>query len=149
MIDMGFEPEVKKILEYLPVSNMKPDTEEAEDPEKMLLNIESSQHKFRQTVMFTATMPPAVERIARAYLRRPAVVYIGSVGRHREMGDSHVACPVMYMFVCVQVNRLRELNRLFTWCLRMRRERNFSRSLNLELIHPLSSLSTKRKVLMY
>ena len=80
MIDMGFEPEVKKILEYLPVSNMKPDTEDAEDPNKMLQNFESSQHKFRQTVMFTATMPPAVERMARAYLRRPAVVYIGSVG---------------------------------------------------------------------
>ena len=62
------------------VSNMKPDTEEAEDPEKMLLNIESSQHKYRQTVMFTATMPAAVERMARSYLRRPAVVYIGSAG---------------------------------------------------------------------
>lgn len=81
MIDMGFEPEVKKILEYLPVSNMKPDSEDAENPDKMLLNFESSQHKFRQTVMFTATMPPAVERMARAYLRRPAVVYIGSVGK--------------------------------------------------------------------
>lgn len=31
--------------------------------------------------MFTATMPPAVERLARSYLRRPAVVYIGSIGR--------------------------------------------------------------------
>ena len=81
MIDMGFEPEVKKILEYLPVSNMKPDSEDAEDPDKMLLNFESSQHKFRQTVMFTATMPASVERMARAYLRRPAVVYIGSVGK--------------------------------------------------------------------
>lgn len=80
MIDMGFEPEVKKILEHLPVTNMKPDSEDAEDPDKMLLNFESSQHKFRQTVMFTATMPSAVERMARAYLRRPAVVYIGSVG---------------------------------------------------------------------
>lgn len=81
MIDMGFEPEVKKILEHLPVSNMKPDSEDAEDPDKMLQNFESSQHKFRQTVMFTATMPAAVERMARAYLRRPAVVYIGSVGK--------------------------------------------------------------------
>ena len=80
MIDMGFEPEVKKILEYLPVSNMKPDNDDAEDPNKMLANMESSQHKFRQTVMFTATMPTAVERMARSYLRRPAVVYIGSVG---------------------------------------------------------------------
>ena len=31
--------------------------------------------------MFTATMPPAVERIAVSYMRRPATVYIGSVGR--------------------------------------------------------------------
>lgn len=34
--------------------------------------------------MFTATMPPAVERLARTYLRRPAVVYIGSIGRPTE-----------------------------------------------------------------
>ena len=34
--------------------------------------------------MFTATMPPAVERLARTYLRRPAVVYIGSAGRPTE-----------------------------------------------------------------
>lgn len=80
MIDMGFEPEVKKILEFLPVTNQKPDSDEAEDPEKMLANMESSKHKYRQTVMFTATMPPAVERLARSYLRRPAVVYIGSAG---------------------------------------------------------------------
>ena len=44
MIDMGFEPEVKKILEFLPVTNQKPDSEEAEDPEKMLANMESSKH---------------------------------------------------------------------------------------------------------
>jgi len=25
MLDMGFEPEVQKILEYVPVSNLKPD----------------------------------------------------------------------------------------------------------------------------
>lgn len=31
--------------------------------------------------MFTATMPPPVERLARTYLRRPAVVYIGSIGK--------------------------------------------------------------------
>ena len=34
--------------------------------------------------MFTATMPPSVEKLARKYLRRPAVVYIGSVGRPTE-----------------------------------------------------------------
>ena len=80
MIDMGFEPDVQKILEYLPVTNQKPDTEDAEDPDKMKANMESSKHKFRQTVMFTATMPPSVERLARSYLRRPAIVYIGSAG---------------------------------------------------------------------
>ena len=80
MIDMGFEPEVQKILEFLPVSNMKPDSEDAEDPDKLLLNFKSSKHKFRQTVMFTATMPTAVERLARSYLRKPAVIYIGSAG---------------------------------------------------------------------
>ena len=84
MIDMGFEPEVKKILEFLPVTNQKPDTDDAEDPEKMLANMESSKHKYRQTVMFTATMPSAVERLARSYLRRPAVVYIGSAGTYAE-----------------------------------------------------------------
>ncbi|KAI6180721.1 RNA helicase [Aphelenchoides besseyi] len=36
------------------------------------------------TVMFTATMNPSVERLARQYLRRPAVVYIGAVGRPTE-----------------------------------------------------------------
>ena len=49
MIDMGFEPDVQKILEYLPVSNMKPDTEDAEDNEKMLANFNSTQ-KYRQVI---------------------------------------------------------------------------------------------------
>uniref|UniRef100_A0A8P4PXM9 Probable ATP-dependent RNA helicase DDX23 n=1 Tax=Dicentrarchus labrax TaxID=13489 RepID=A0A8P4PXM9_DICLA len=90
MIDMGFEPDVQKILEYIPVTNQKPDTEEAEDPEKMMMNFESGKHKYRQTVMFTATMPPAVERLARSYLRRPAVVYIGSAGKPHERVEQKV-----------------------------------------------------------
>lgn len=83
MIDMGFEPDVQKILEYMPVSNQKPDTDEAEDERILLANF-ASKNKYRQTVMFTATMPPAVERLARSYLRRPAVVYIGSAGKPTE-----------------------------------------------------------------
>lgn len=90
MIDMGFEPDVQKILEHIPVTNQKPDTDEAEDPEKMTLNFESGKHKYRQTVMFTATMPPAVERLARSYLRRPAVVYIGSAGKPHERVEQKV-----------------------------------------------------------
>lgn len=80
MIDMGFEPDVQKILEYMPVSNIKPDSDAAEDASILLANY-NSKKKYRQTVMFTATMPPAVERLARSYLRRPAIVYIGSVGK--------------------------------------------------------------------
>ena len=80
MINMGFEADVQSILKYLPVSNQKPDSEEAED-EKVLKANFHTKDKFRQTVMFTATMPPAVERLARSYLRRPATVYIGSIGK--------------------------------------------------------------------
>ncbi|KAJ5347642.1 Helicase C-terminal [Penicillium brevicompactum] len=74
MIDLGFEEPVNKILDALPVTNEKPDTEAAEDSRAM------SQHRYRQTMMYTATMPAAVERIARKYLRRPAIITIGGVG---------------------------------------------------------------------
>ena len=36
--------------------------------------------RYRQTMMYTATMPPLVERIAKKYLRRPAIVTIGNAG---------------------------------------------------------------------
>eukprot|EP00061_Rhincodon_typus_P001766 g15719.t1 len=48
MIDMGFEPDVQRILEHMPVTNQKPDTDEAEDPEKMMANFELGKHKYRQ-----------------------------------------------------------------------------------------------------
>merc|ERR1711860_402388 len=59
------------------------DTDEAEDTTSLLANLKSK-NKFRQTVMFTATMPAAVERLARTYMRRPAYCYIGSLGRPTE-----------------------------------------------------------------
>uniref|UniRef100_H2YNP0 Probable ATP-dependent RNA helicase DDX23 n=1 Tax=Ciona savignyi TaxID=51511 RepID=H2YNP0_CIOSA len=80
MIDMGFEPDVQKILDHMPVTNQKPDDDSIEDQNIMKSNF-LTKHKYRQTVMFTATMPVAVERLARSYLRRPAVVYIGSAGK--------------------------------------------------------------------
>lgn len=51
MIDMGFEPDVQRILEYLPVSNQKPDNDDAEDDQKMLQNF-SSKKKYRQVCLF-------------------------------------------------------------------------------------------------
>ncbi|KAJ6645955.1 putative ATP-dependent RNA helicase DDX23 [Pseudolycoriella hygida] len=89
MIDLGFEPDVQKILEFMPVTNLKPDTEEAEDAAKLMQNFYSKK-KYRQTVMFTATMPIAVERLARTYLRRPATVYIGSIGKPTERTEQIV-----------------------------------------------------------
>jgi ATP-dependent RNA helicase DDX23/PRP28 len=37
--------------------------------------------RTRVTTLFSATMPPAVERLARKYLKKPAVITIGEAGR--------------------------------------------------------------------
>ncbi|KAI8816049.1 P-loop containing nucleoside triphosphate hydrolase protein [Fimicolochytrium jonesii] len=81
MIDMGFEADVNFILDALPVSNIKPDTDDAENPDALRAKLGPAMARFRQTVMFSATMPPAVERLAKQYLRRPAVVTIGTAGQ--------------------------------------------------------------------
>ena len=51
MLDMGFAPQINRI-----VSGISP---------------------YRQTLLFSATMPPEVEALARKYLRRPTVVQVG------------------------------------------------------------------------
>ncbi|MEP7380693.1 MAG: DEAD/DEAH box helicase [Gemmatimonadota bacterium] len=51
MLDMGFAPQINRI-----VSAISP---------------------YRQTLLFSATMPPEVEALARKYLRRPIVVQVG------------------------------------------------------------------------
>ncbi|CCD65989.1 putative ATP-dependent RNA helicase DDX23 [Caenorhabditis elegans] len=83
MLDMGFEPDVQKVLEYMPDTNMKKDTDEFDNEEALMKGF-STREKYRQTVMFTATMSSAIERLARQYLRRPAVVHIGSAGKPTE-----------------------------------------------------------------
>jgi len=65
MIDMGFEDDMNDILSHLPVSNVKPDTEDAENPDALAARA-GTKGRYRQTVMFSATMPPAVERLAKA-----------------------------------------------------------------------------------
>ncbi|KAM0434535.1 hypothetical protein ACHAPT_003631 [Fusarium lateritium] len=79
MIDLGFEESVNKILDALPVTNEKPDTDDAENAQLMQRYLGGSD-RYRQTMMYTATMPPLVEKIAKKYLRRPAVVTIGNAG---------------------------------------------------------------------
>ena len=51
MLDMGFAPQINRIVEQI--------------------------HPYRQTLLFSATMPPEVEALARKYLRRPIVVQVG------------------------------------------------------------------------
>ena len=51
MLDMGFAPQINRIVDQIP--------------------------PYRQTLLFSATMPPEVEALARKYLRRPKVVQIG------------------------------------------------------------------------
>ncbi|KAG7598509.1 RNA helicase DEAD-box type Q motif [Arabidopsis suecica] len=68
MIDMGFEPQVAEVLDAMPSSNLKPEKEDEELEEKKI---------YRTTYMFSATMLPSVERLARKYLRNPVVVTIG------------------------------------------------------------------------
>lgn len=62
MIDMGFEEPLSEILDSMPH-----------------LGQESS--KRRQTFMFSATMSPPVERIAKTYLHEPVIVLIGETGK--------------------------------------------------------------------
>jgi ATP-dependent RNA helicase DDX23/PRP28 len=89
MIDLGFEEPVNKILDALPVGNEKPDSEAAEDAQVMSQHL-GGKDRYRQTMMYTATMPSAVERIARKYLRRPAIVTIGNVGEAVETVEQRV-----------------------------------------------------------
>ncbi|KAJ6787293.1 hypothetical protein PWT90_01714 [Aphanocladium album] len=89
MIDMGFEEPVNMILDALPVSNEKPDTDEAEDG-RLMQRYVGEKDRYRQTMMFTATMPPLVERIAKKYLRRPAMAMIGNAGEAVETVEQQV-----------------------------------------------------------
>jgi ATP-dependent RNA helicase RhlE len=51
MLDMGFAPQIQKIIAQV--------------------------DKYRQTLLFSATMPPEVEALARKYLRKPVVLQVG------------------------------------------------------------------------
>jgi len=105
MIDLGFEESVNKILDALPVGNEKPDTEEAEDVQAMSRHL-GGKDRYRQTMMYTATMPPAVEKIAKKYLRRPAIVTIGNIGEAVETVEQRVE------FVSGEDKRKKRLNEI-------------------------------------
>ncbi|RDW77153.1 pre-mRNA-splicing ATP-dependent RNA helicase PRP28 [Coleophoma cylindrospora] len=105
MIDLGFEESVNKILDALPVGNEKPDDETAEDAQAMSRHL-GGKDRYRQTMMYTATMPPAVEKIAKKYLRRPAIVTIGNIGEAVETVEQRVE------FVSGEDKRKKRLNEI-------------------------------------
>jgi ATP-dependent RNA helicase RhlE len=67
MLDMGFAPQINRVVAQIP--------------------------PYRQTLLFSATMPPEVEALARKYLRKPVVV---QVGRRSEAASTvtHAVYPV-------------------------------------------------------
>lgn len=78
MVNLGFEAELTYILDKLPSETLK-----GED-ESMAMDIDGvlvKRGRTRVTTLFSATMPPAVERLTRKYLKKPAIVTIGEAGR--------------------------------------------------------------------
>jgi ATP-dependent RNA helicase RhlE len=67
MLDMGFLPDIRRILKYLPTQ--------------------------RQTLLFSATMPQAIVRLAASVLHDPVQVQIGA-GTAPAAGISQMLCPV-------------------------------------------------------
>ncbi|KAL2621557.1 hypothetical protein R1flu_001762 [Riccia fluitans] len=76
MIDMGLGEQVMVIFDAMSSSNMITDNEVDKLDERRI---------YRTTYVFSATMKPAIERLAKKYLRNPAVVTIGTAGRATEL----------------------------------------------------------------
>lgn len=82
MIDLGFAPQIQSVLDAMSSTNMRPEDEEDEEaPEKQDAEEAADKPLYRQTFLFSATMPPAVEKLAKKYCRVPAIIQIGETGR--------------------------------------------------------------------
>ncbi|KAI5006141.1 hypothetical protein ZWY2020_033384 [Hordeum vulgare] len=76
MIDMGFEPQVVGVLDEMPPSHLKPENTDEELDEA---------RTYMTTHLFSATMPPPMERLARKYLRNPVAVTVGFAGKAADL----------------------------------------------------------------
>lgn len=77
MIDMGFEGDVNFILDSITTTLKSPNDAVAEIQEKLA---RQGQEHFRVTHLFSATMPVAVEKLAKKYLRAFCFISIGEPG---------------------------------------------------------------------
>lgn len=76
MVNLGFELDLNYILDSLPSDGMGENAMEVDNAPAT-----KEEGKTRVTTLFSATMPPAVERLARKYLRKAATITIGEAGR--------------------------------------------------------------------
>lgn len=86
MVHLGFETDLLFILDKLPSETMVGEDTGAMDVD----GEEVKKGRTRVTTLFSATMPPAVERLARKYLKRPATITIGEAGRAVDTVDQRV-----------------------------------------------------------
>ena len=77
MIDMGFAPQMESILDAMGGQLKSENEQEAYVQEEQDRTNKGGLPRHRVTAMFSATMPLEVERIAKRYLRHPAVISIG------------------------------------------------------------------------
>jgi len=82
MVDLGFEDYVRRVLLAIPGSNMKSESEEQATMQE--LEAKAGHRKYRITQMFSATMPPAIERMARNFLRCPSIITVGDLGQAKK-----------------------------------------------------------------
>jgi len=88
MVNLGFEVDLNFILDALPKDTLK-----GEEPVSNRMEVDQDptrRARTRVTTLFSATMPPAVERLARKYLRKPATIIIGEAGRAVESVEQRV-----------------------------------------------------------
>jgi len=78
MMEMGFEETLQYILDAIPETNLKSDREDLAELQEQ--KSKEGESVYRITHMFSATMPPPVEKIARRYLRCPSYISIGEPG---------------------------------------------------------------------
>jgi ATP-dependent RNA helicase DDX23/PRP28 len=76
MIDMGFEPQVQQVLEAMG-GKLKSEDESVAELQISQAAVDNATLNLRVTTMFSATMPKEVEKLAKQFLRHPAVVKIG------------------------------------------------------------------------
>lgn len=81
MLDMGFEPQIRRILQNMP--------------------------KQRQTMLFSATMPAKISRLAREYMAQPTRVEVAPAGSTTEQVEQE-------LFVVPRQQKMRLLKSLLT-----------------------------------